>query len=644
MILGLLQLDSTIGDFAANREKLLAAYAQAVARGAEFVLAPELFLCGYPPRDLLLRDDFVEANLLAVADTARQIGAVPLCLGYVERNADRPGRALRNAAAVLQLGRLLWRTAKSLLPTYDVFDEDRYFEPAKAVEPFDFNGQKMGLTICEDIWNDEDFWPERLYRRDPVRELIGQGAEFILNLSASPWCDGKERTRLEMLRRVARDERIPLAQVNAVGANDELIFDGHSVALDARGDVLALGRGFVEEVLVVDLGPGGRPREAAQENTRIEPVNPGQPVAKTLPVRGNDVSLSPGERAGVRASSVAVPSAFEDRGPAFDAEKHGTGKSREPAGWKACATALVPSGVAQAQSKPLPYVGDGLFPAREQLLFSALSLGVRDYVRKCGFKSVILGLSGGIDSALIAVIAADALGAENVFGVSLPARYSSQGSLTDAEKLARRLGIRYEVLPIEPVFEAVEAQLRPVFAGTQPNEAEENIQSRLRGVTLMALSNMFGGLVLTTGNKSEMAVGYCTLYGDMNGALAPIADVLKTDVYRLARWVNRERELIPADSISKPPSAELRPNQTDQDSLPPYEVLDKILDLYIVQNLGKAELIARGLDAGVVNEVVNKINFSEYKRRQAAPGLRVSPRAFGMGRRIPVAQKFRTKV
>ena len=593
MILGLLQLDSTIGDFAANREKLLAAYAQAVARGAEFVLAPELFLCGYPPRDLLLRDDFVEANLLAVADTARQIGPVPLCLGYVERNADRPGRALRNAAAVLQHGRLLWRTAKSLLPTYDVFDEDRYFEPAKAVQPFGFNGKKIGLTICEDIWNDEDFWPERLYRRDPVRELIGQGAEFILNLSASPWCDGKERTRLEMLRRVARDERIPLAQVNAVGANDELIFDGHSVALDAGGEVLALGRGFVEEVLVVELTPGGRLREDA----RVEPLDCSSRRAEAL-TEIPEANLEPPH---VGCYEV-------QEGP------------------------------------PRPKAAPHLFPAREQLLFSALSLGVRDYVRKCGFKTVILGLSGGIDSALIAVIAADALGAENVFGVSLPARYSSQGSLTDAEKLARRLGIRYEVLPIEPVFQAVEAQLRPVFAGTQPNEAEENIQSRLRGMTLMALSNKFGGLVLTTGNKSEMAVGYCTLYGDMNGALAPIADVLKTDVYRLARWVNRERELIPADSISKPPSAELRPNQTDQDSLPPYEVLDVILDLYIVRNLGKAELIARGLDAGVVNDVVNKINFSEYKRRQAAPGLRVSPRAFGMGRRIPVAQKFRTKI
>ena len=550
MKIGLLQLNPTIGDFAANREKLLSAYAQAVARGAEFILAPELFLCGYPPRDLLQRPDFIDANLASLAETAAQTGAVPLCVGFVDKNSEPPGRALKNSAAVLQNGKIIWRTTKSLLPTYDVFDEDRYFEPAKKVEPFVFNGRKLGLTICEDIWNDEDFWPERLYRRDPVKELISQGAEMILNISASPWHDGKERTRLVMLQRVARDEKIPLAQVNAVGANDELIFDGHSVALDAHGELLALGQGFAEEILVVDLQESGK-RKAES---------------------GND------------------------------------------------------------------------FPPREELLFSALSLGIRDYIRKCGFKSVIIGLSGGIDSALVAVLAADALGAENVLGVAMPARYSSSGSLTDAELLAKNLGLRYEVLPIEPAFNAVEKQLEKVFAGTQRNEAEENIQSRLRGVTLMALSNKFGALVLTTGNKSEMAVGYCTLYGDMNGALAPIADVLKTDVYKIARWVNRDREIIPSASITKPPSAELRPGQTDQDSLPPYEILDAILDFYVVKNLSKPEIVARGFDAAVVNDVVNKINFSEYKRRQAAPGLKVSPRAFGMGRRIPVAQKFRTKV
>jgi NAD+ synthase (glutamine-hydrolysing) len=551
MIIGLLQINSTIGDFEANREKLLTAYRQAVARGAEFVLAPELFLCGYPPRDLLQRKDFVQANLHAVEETARGIGAVPLCLGYVNVNSCRPGRALSNAAAVLQNGKIAWRTTKCLLPTYDVFDEDRYFEPGKKIEPFSFNGRKLGVTICEDIWNDEDFWPERLYRRDPVKELIAQGAEMILNISASPWHDGKEVTRLEMLRRVARDEKIPLAQVNLVGANDELIFDGHSVALDANGETIVFGKGFAEEILIADMRLAGSRQLAA----------------------GN-------------------------------------------------------------QSK---------FPPREQQLFSALSLGVRDYVRKCGFKSVIIGLSGGIDSALVAAIAADAVGPENVLGVAMPARYSSAGSLTDAELLARNLGIRCEVLPIEPVFNAVERQLEQIFAGLKPNETEENIQSRLRGVTLMALSNKFCGLVLTTGNKSEMAVGYCTLYGDMCGALAPLADVFKTDVYKIARWVNRDKIIIPEDSITKPPSAELRPSQTDQDSLPPYDVLDLILDLYIVKHLAKNEIIARGLDAVMVNDVVNKVTFAEYKRRQAAPGLKVSQRAFGIGRRFPVAQKFRAK-
>jgi NAD+ synthase (glutamine-hydrolysing) len=546
--IGLLQLNSTVGDFTANRRKLLAGYEKAVALGAEFVLAPELFLCGYPPRDLLLREDFIEANLAALAETAAATGAVPLCTGYVEKNCERPGRALKNAAAVLQKGKIIWRTLKTLLPTYDVFDEDRYFEPAKTVEPFVFNGRKLGITICEDIWNDEDFWPQRLYRRDPVKELMAQGAEMILNISASPWHDGKEQTRLEMLQRVARDEKIPLAQVNLVGANDDLIFDGTSVALNAHGEPVGLGKSFAEEVLVVDLRPESR-------------------------IQNCESSID--------------------------------------------------------------------FPAREQLIFSALSLGIRDYVHKCGFKSVILGLSGGIDSALVAVLATDALGPENVLGVAMPARYSSPGSLADAGTLAKNLGIRYEVLSIEPAFLAVEKQLEKVFAGTRPNEAEENVQSRLRGVTLMALSNKFGALVLTTGNKSEMAVGYCTLYGDMDGALAPIADLLKTDVYKIARWVNRDKIIIPENSLVKPPSAELRPNQTDQDSLPPYETLDAILELFVVKNLGKPEIVARGFSAAVVNDVVNRINFSEYKRRQAAPGLKISPRAFGMGRRIPVAQRFR---
>jgi len=542
--IGVLQLNSTIGDYDTNRQRLVAAYMKVVEQGAEFVVAPELFLCGYPPRDLLLRPDFIDANLLALQKAAEQVGQVPLCVGFVERNPARPGRPLFNSAAVLRNGSVVWRQNKSLLPTYDVFDEDRYFEPAKSTSPFEFNGRKLGITVCEDIWNDEDFWPDRLYRRDPIKELINQGADLILNISASPWSFGKEKTRVTMLQRVARDERVPLVQVNLVGANDELIFDGHSVALNRNGDILFLGKGFAEDLCVVA-------------------VDDGQPIAKS--------------------------------------------------NW----------------------------PSEEELLFRALSLGIRDYVHKCGFKSVLLGLSGGIDSAVTAALAVDALGADKVMGVSMPTRYSSNGSLTDAEVLAKNLGIRYEVLPIEPAFKAVEGQLGRVFAGTKPNEAEENIQSRLRGVTLMALSNKFGALVLTTGNKSEMAVGYCTLYGDMCGALAVIADVFKTEVYRIARWINRDKEVIPIDSITKPPSAELRPNQTDQDSLPPYAELDEILRLYVIEHLSKDQITQRGFSRSVVNDVINKVTFAEYKRRQAAPGLKVSTRAFGMGRRIPVAQRFR---
>ncbi len=545
MRIGLLQLNATIGAFDKNRARLEAAYRETVDKGAELVLAPELFLCGYPPRDLLLRDDFIQRGLECLDALAAAVGAVPLITGYVDRNPARPGRPLRNAAAIIQNGEIIHRVMKSLLPTYDVFDEDRYFEPAEQVAPLELCGQKIAVTICEDIWNDADFWPERRYRRDPIRELIDAGAGLIVNISASPWQRGKEATRLAMLQRVARDERVPLVQVNMVGANDELIFDGHSVALDAQGHVLALGASFAEEVLVVDVG--------------------GSTSGLTLTLPAN----------------------------------------------------------------------------QEEQLFRALVLGVRDYVGKCGFKSVVLGLSGGIDSALVAVIAAEALGPDRVWGVSLPSRYSSEGSLSDAEQLARKLGIRYDVLPIAEPVEEVEKTLAGVFEGRTPDATEENIQSRLRGLLLMALSNKFGPLVLTTGNKSELAVGYCTLYGDMCGALAVIADVLKTEIYALARWINRDDEIIPWNTIEKPPSAELRPNQTDQDSLPPYDLLDRILHHYVVDDADPKMLVNQDIPLETVRDVLNKIVFSEYKRRQAAPGLKVSARAFGMGRRIPIAQGFR---
>jgi len=545
MRIGLLQLNPTIGAYDANRAKLDAAYRKAIDRGAQLVLAPEMYLCGYPPRDLLLRDDFIRRGLDCLETVARTIGKVPLIVGYVDRHMARPGRTLRNAAAVLHNGRIVHRIYKSLLPTYDVFDEDRYFEPAETVAPLDLAGLKIGLTICEDIWNDADFWPERRYRDDPVRELVDAGAKMIVNISASPWQRGKEATRLAMLRRVARDERVPLVQVNTVGANDELIFDGHSVALNAQGDILALGESFAEDVLVVDL---------------------------TAPPPARELALP---------------------------------------------------------------------KSQEEQLFRALVLGVRDYVAKCGFKSVVLGLSGGIDSALVAVIAAEALGPEKVWGVSLPSRYSSEGSLSDAAQLAKNLGIRYDVLSIGGPVRELEETLEQIFDGATPDATEENIQSRLRGLMLMALSNKYGPLVLTTGNKSELAVGYCTLYGDMCGALAPIADVLKTEIYALARWINRKEEIIPANTIEKPPSAELRPDQTDQDSLPPYDLLDRILHHYVVDNADPKMLISEGISPETVKDVLNKITNSEYKRRQAAPGLRVSPRAFGMGRRVPIAQGFK---
>ncbi len=554
MKIGLLQLNATIGDFAGNLRKLLEEYRRLASEGAEIVIAPELFLCGYPPRDLLLRPDFIEANLAAVheaaaATAARESRGAALCVGFVEENASRPGKPLFNAAAWLQDGRVAQVIRKNLLPTYDVFDEGRYFEAAEECRPVEWKGRRIGVTICEDIWNDADFWPapQRLYRRDPVHELRAAGAEVILNLSASPWYAGKEETRLAMLARVARDEGVPVVQVNLVGGNDELIFDGQSAAFDASGRLLFRGTAFEEGCWTIELPEAGAPLPA-----------------------------------------------------------------------------------------PAPA------PQRMELTGKALALGIRDYVGKCGFKSVALGLSGGIDSAVVAALAVEALGAGAVHGYSLPARYSSAGSLSDAEALARNLGIAYGVVPIENSFLAVETALGPVFEGRAIDATEENIQSRLRGVMMMAISNKFGHLILTTGNKSEMAVGYCTLYGDMCGALAPIADLTKMEVYELARWINREREVIPAASITKPPSAELRPNQTDQDSLPDYAILDRILQGYLVDHRSKAELIAEGFDPAVVADVLNKVTFSEYKRRQAAPGLKVSARAFGMGRRIPVAQRFRT--
>jgi NAD+ synthetase len=541
MKVALAQINTTVGDISGNEAKVLAAYAQSAAAGVDLVIAPELALTGYPPKDLALNEAFVSQNLAALERLAGKTGKTALVTGFIGRNEIRPGRKATNAIALLQHGKIQAVRTKTLLPTYDVFDEDRYFEPATENAPVDFAGTKLGLTICEDLWNDEDFWDERRYRRNPAAELTGAGAKFIFNASASPWHLGKNQVRQEMLSKLAAKTKCPVIYCNLVGGNDELIFDGASLVFNADGELLAEGKLFAEDFIVVDL-------------------------------------------------NAAAP--------------------RPATVW-----------------------------ADEEMVFRALALGTRDYLHKCNFKSAVLGLSGGIDSALTAVIAAEALGRENVRGVALPSQFSSQGSLDDARKLAENLGIRYDVIPIQPMFVTAKEQLKSVFAGRAEDTTEENIQARLRGVILMAMSNKFGSLLLTTGNKSELAVGYCTLYGDMCGGLAVISDVPKTMVYRIARWLNREREIIPAASITKAPSAELRPNQTDQDSLPPYDTLDAILDAYVVENKSAVEIIQSGHDEKTVRRIIRLINFNEYKRRQAAPGLKVTTKAFGVGRRVPVAQK-----
>jgi NAD+ synthetase len=549
MRIALAQINTTVGDFAGNEARILEAYARGAAAGADLVLCPELALSGYPPRDLVLRPEFLRRNRESLDRLAAATGKTGLLVGFVRTNETRPGREAANAAALARNGSIVAVRDKTLLPTYDVFDEDRYFEPAKQNQPVAFEDRKLGVTICEDVWNDEDFWLERRYRPNPAMSLAAGGAEVIFNLSASPWHLAKERTRHAMLASLAQKAGRPVAYCNLVGGNDELVFDGQSVVFNAGGQLLAVGHAFREDFLVVDLAT---------------------------------------------ATPIGMPSAVE-----------------------------------------------------EEMLHRALVLGTRDYLGKCGFRAAVLGLSGGIDSAVVACLAVAALGAENVRGLSLPSEFSSQGSLDDARELARNLGIRHDVVPIQTAFAAVKGQLKPLFEGRAEDTTEENIQARLRGVTLMAMSNKFGSLLLTTGNKSELAVGYCTLYGDMCGGLAVISDVPKTMVYRLARWINDDarrrlgRELIPQASITKPPSAELRPNQTDQDSLPPYDVLDDILERHVIRQSSAREIIGAGHDEATVRRVIRLIDGAEYKRRQAAPGIKVTTKAFGVGRRIPVAQRWR---
>ena len=542
MKIALAQINTTVGDFGGNRSLIEKAYLQGSGEGVELVVTPELAITGYPPRDLLLKSGFIEANLAALEDLAGTVGEVGLVVGHVGLNESHTGRRATNAVSLLHQGKIVATRTKTLLPTYDVFDEDRYFEPANENNPVEYNGRKLGLTICEDVWNDEVFWKDRRYEGNPVDELVEQGAYIIINISASPWSLGKERMRCEMLSSLAAKIRRPVIYCNAVGGNDELVFDGGSLGLNTEGKVLGAGVHFSEDLVVIDL-------------------------------------------------------------------------EKEPQG--------IP------ESQPMG------------LLYDALVLGVRDYLGKCGFKSAIIGLSGGIDSAVTAVIAAAALGAENVRGISMPSQYSSQGSLDDSKALADNLGIQYDVISIKEGFEMMNQSLEPIFKGEDEDVTEENMQARLRGLIMMAASNKFGSLVLTTGNKSELAVGYCTLYGDMCGGLAVLSDVPKTMVYDLANWINREGEVIPWSTIEKPPSAELRPDQKDEDSLPPYEILDEILEKYVVECQSVDQIVAAGFDEQIVGQIARLIDLNEYKRRQAAPGLKVTSKAFGVGRRIPVAQRYR---
>lgn len=577
MRLGLAQLNPTVGDLAGNRRKIIDAYCKLTAEGAELVIFPELIVCGYPPRDLLFKRRFVTDCEESLREIVARIGEVPALIGTVEQNLSGSGRPSFNAAAFCRAGQVVGTAHKCLLPTYDVFDEDRYFEPAAKPVVFEHGGRTIGVTICEDLWTHPMLSTRRLHRGiNPVRQLAAQSCDLVVNLSASPWHYDKGNLRQTLVSDSARELQCPLAYVNAIGGNDELIFDGRSLVCDASGALTAGLAAFTEESRVV---------EVATRDRRDAPATTESPAPRT---RATLDPAAPGRGAPLAPTAVH-PTFAQD-------ECHDT--------------------------------------------FEALVLGLRDYAFKSGFKRALVALSGGIDSALVAVVATAAFGAEHVMGVSLPSVISSQHSRDDARLLAANLGIRFETIAIADAVAATEGALAPLFAGRSPDVAEENIQARIRGVLMMALSNKFGSLLLTTGNKSEMAVGYCTLYGDMAGGLAVISDVFKTQVYALSRWINREREIIPRNTIDKPPSAELRPGQVDQDSLPPYDVLDAILKGYVEEGLSRRDLVAQGFAEAVVTDVVRKVDRNEYKRKQAAPGLRITPLAFGVGRRIPIVQKY----
>jgi len=552
MKIAIAQINPTIGDLLLNAQKILEAAQQAVSSGARLLLTPELSLCGYPPRDLLLNPSFVEAMGITLQNLAQDLPPnLAVLVGTVEQNLEAHisgGKSLFNSMALLEDGKVKQVFHKRLLPTYDVFDERRYFEPGLQANYFTLDNIHIGVTICEDLWNDEEYWGKRSYAVNPIADLAILGVDLILNLSASPYTVGKQQLRERMLKHSAVRFQQPIIYANQVGGNDDLIFDGRSFALNRQGEVMCRARGFDTDLVVVEF-------DEVQRDFQLGSVAP-------------------------------------------------------------------------------------IYELEDEEIWQALVLGVRDYARKCRFSKVVLGLSGGIDSAIVAAIATAALGKENVLGVLMPSPYSSEHSISDAVALAENLGIRTNLLPIGELMQGFDRTLDDLFAGTEFGLAEENIQSRIRGNLLMAIANKFGYLLLSTGNKSEMAVGYCTLYGDMNGGLAVIADVPKTRVYSLCQWLNRNHEIIPQNVLTKPPSAELKPGQVDQDSLPPYEILDDILQRLINNHQSAAQIVAAGHDLVIVDRVIQMVSRAEFKRRQAPPGLKITDRAFGTGWRMPIASNW----